>query len=80
MYRRLVHLQSKNDTQRSSNRGCCFGICGRKAERVDDYEKKLENMEGNLRSERSSLAGKVKIVDCCLGFKIKFAFLVYLNY
>ncbi|KAH6830386.1 hypothetical protein C2S53_007552 [Perilla frutescens var. hirtella] len=58
VYKRLVHLKSKNDTQQSSKRGCCLGIFGRKAELVDDYEKKLEDMEGNMRTERSSVAGK----------------------
>lgn len=68
MYKKLVHLKSKNDTQRSSRRGCCLGIFGSKSERVDDYEKKLEDVEGNMRSERSSVVGKVNIIDCCHGY------------
>lgn len=64
MYKKLVHLKSKNDTQQSSRRGCCLGIFGSKYERVDDYEKKLEDVEGNMRSELSSVVGKVNIIDC----------------
>lgn len=39
-----------------------MGICGRKDELVDHYEKKLEDVEGNMRTEQLSAAGKVNII------------------
>lgn len=65
-----MHLKSKKSTRRNSG-GCCCGIFGRKYERLEDYEKKLEDMEGNMREVQSSVAGKVKINNCSHWFKIE---------
>ncbi|KAL6501672.1 hypothetical protein OROGR_026805 [Orobanche gracilis] len=54
-YKKLVCLKSKKNTQQNSKRGCCLGICERN---VDQYEKKLEYMEGIMRTEQRSVAGK----------------------
>ncbi|XP_057769572.1 CSC1-like protein HYP1 isoform X2 [Salvia miltiorrhiza] len=71
-YKKLVHLKSKKSTQQNSKRGCCLGICGRKAERVDQYEKKLEDMEGNMRTEQLSVAGK-EVPAAFVSFKSRFS-------
>ncbi|KAL5553722.1 hypothetical protein UlMin_041123 [Ulmus minor] len=51
VYRRMTHLQSDPNQQ---NQGCCcFGWFGRKVDLVDHYGKRLEDIEENLRLERS---------------------------
>lgn len=63
MYRRLVRLKSKeNNTQQRYKRTGFLGLFGPKVELLDHYEKKLEDVEGNMRTERSSAAGKVMIL------------------
>lgn len=60
LYKRIVHLQG-NSTEHKYGRAGCFGLFGRKVDLVDHYEKKLENIEENVRLEQSelSLAGDV---------------------
>lgn len=36
-----------------------MGLFGKRVDRLDSYEKKLEDMEDNVRTERSTIAGKV---------------------
>ncbi|KAL6503060.1 hypothetical protein OROHE_023962 [Orobanche hederae] len=62
VYKKLVCLKSKKNTRQNSKRGCCLGICERKSKNIDQYEKKLDDMEGNMRTEQRSVAGKVKII------------------
>ncbi|ONK75863.1 uncharacterized protein A4U43_C03F21340 [Asparagus officinalis] len=60
VYRRLTHLRSTSDASQRSQRGGCLGWFGRNVDPVDDYAKKLENLEENLRLEQSgiSMAGQ----------------------
>ncbi|KAL6555884.1 hypothetical protein OROHE_007158 [Orobanche hederae] len=58
VYKKLVSLKSKKNTRQNSKRGCCLGICERKSKNVDQYEKKLDDMEGNMRTEQRSVVGK----------------------
>ena len=50
-----------NSTEHKYGRAGCFGLFGHKVDLVDHYEKKLENIEENVRLEQSelSLAGDV---------------------
>lgn len=59
LYKRIIQLQS-NPTQHKPRRGSCFGLFGHKVDLVDQYEKKLEDIEENVRLEQSeiSLAGE----------------------
>ncbi|KAJ9705628.1 hypothetical protein PVL29_003613 [Vitis rotundifolia] len=59
LYKKLVRLQSEPN-QPKLKRGCCFGLFGQKVDLVDQYEKKLEDLEENVRLEQSevSLAGE----------------------
>lgn len=61
MYKKLVHLKSKTYSQQGSKRAGFMGLFGQKVDLLDHYEKKLEDIEGNVRTERSSAAGKVII-------------------
>ena len=59
-YRRLTHLKSTSDTSQKFRRGGFLGF-GKNVDLVDDYAKKLEDLEENLRIEQSgiSMAGEV---------------------
>lgn len=59
LYKKLDRLQSEPN-QPKLKRGCCFGLFGEKVDLVDQYEKKLEGLEENVRLEQSevSLAGE----------------------
>ncbi|XVF60586.1 hypothetical protein PTKIN_Ptkin08bG0060100 [Pterospermum kingtungense] len=57
LYRTLGHLKLKNSRQRYKRDGF-LGLFGRKVDLVDHYEKKLEDIEDNVRLEQSSLAGE----------------------
>ncbi|KAL6347499.1 hypothetical protein AAG906_026021 [Vitis piasezkii] len=59
LYKKLDRLQSEPN-QPKLKRGCCFGLFGEKVDLVDQYEKKLEDLEENVRLEQSevSLAGE----------------------
>lgn len=56
--KRITQLQT-NPSQQNYNNCCCFGLFGRKT--VDHYEKKLEDIEENVKRKQSevSLAGEV---------------------
>ena len=60
LYSRLVHLQSDPNKQKYKRSGT-FGLFGPKVNLVDHYEKKLEDIEENVRLGQSegSLAGEV---------------------
>lgn len=54
LYRKLVHLRSENQTRQRYQRAGFMGLFGRKVDLLDHYEKKLEDMEDNMRTEQSS--------------------------
>lgn len=58
LYRRLAQLKLKNHTSQRFGRDGFLGIFGHKVDLLDHYEKKLEDVEHNVRLEQSSLAGK----------------------
>ncbi|KAK8979603.1 hypothetical protein V6N11_073595 [Hibiscus sabdariffa] len=52
MYKRLTHLQSESNQQKYRH----VGLFGQKVNLVDHYEKKLEDIEENMRVERSEVS------------------------
>ena len=66
LYKRLTHSQSDPNQQKYRN----VGLFGHKFDLVDHYGKKLENIEENLRVERSevSLAAEVCACTCSFSF------------
>ncbi|XP_050271663.1 CSC1-like protein HYP1 [Quercus robur] len=58
LYRRLAQLKLKNHTSQRFGRHGFLGIFGHKVDLLDHYEKKLEDVEHNVRLEQASLAGK----------------------
>ncbi|KAJ0099545.1 hypothetical protein Patl1_21867 [Pistacia atlantica] len=59
LYRRLAFLKLEKDSQQRFRRDGFLGLFGRKVDLLDHYEKKLEDLQDNVRMERSSLAGKL---------------------
>lgn len=53
-------MKLKNHTPQGFKRDGFLGLFGRKVDLLDHYEKKLEDVQDNVRLERSSLAGKVE--------------------
>ncbi|KAG2702429.1 hypothetical protein I3843_06G083000 [Carya illinoinensis] len=72
LYRRIIHLQSSS-TQNKYRCGNCFGLFGRKVDIVNQYEKKLEDIEENVRLGQSevSLAGE-EIPAAFVSFKSRY--------
>ena len=60
LYKRLIHLQ-REPTASKSQPGSFFGLFEAKDDLVDHYEKKLEDLEENVRLVQSdvSMAGEV---------------------
>lgn len=61
LYKRLILLRTEQTTPKYERYGFC-GLFRRRVDLVDQYEKKLEDLEDNLRLEQSevSLAGEVR--------------------
>ncbi|KAL0343855.1 UNVERIFIED_CONTAM: CSC1-like protein HYP1 [Sesamum angustifolium] len=72
VYKRLVHVKSKKHPQQRFKRAGFMGLFGRKLTLLDHYEKKLEDVEGNVRTERSSIAGK-EVPAAFVSFKSRFS-------
>ncbi|XP_042498055.1 CSC1-like protein HYP1 isoform X2 [Macadamia integrifolia] len=56
LYKRLVDLKSKNPAQKKFTRDGFLGLFGRNVDLVDHYEKKLEDLEENVRMEQLGLS------------------------
>ncbi|XP_043703954.1 CSC1-like protein HYP1 isoform X3 [Telopea speciosissima] len=56
LYKTLVNLKSKNPTQKKFTRDGFLGLFGRNVDLVDHYEKKLEDLEENVRMEQLGLS------------------------
>jgi hypothetical protein len=53
-------MKSNNHSQQNFRRDGFLGLTGRKVNLLDLYEKKLEDLEDNLRKEQNLLAGEVR--------------------
>jgi ATP-dependent protease HslVU (ClpYQ) peptidase subunit len=53
-------MKSNNHSQQNFIRDGFLGLTGRKVNLLDRYEKKLEDLEDNLRKEQNLLAGEVR--------------------
>ncbi|XWS69672.1 hypothetical protein CRYUN_Cryun04dG0199000 [Craigia yunnanensis] len=70
LYKRLTHLQSDPNQQKYRN----VGLFGHKVDLVDHYGKKLENIEENLRLERSEVSLAAEEVRAAfVSFKSRYA-------
>ncbi|KAM0961615.1 hypothetical protein FF1_020993 [Malus domestica] len=72
LYTRLLHLQSVPNQQKYT-RSCCFGLFGRKVNLVEQYEKKLEDAEENVRLEQSEASlGGDEVRSAFVSFKSRY--------
>lgn len=78
LYRTLGHLKSKKHTQQRFRRDGFMGLSGRRVDLLDQYEKKLEDLEDNLRMEQSSLAGE-EVRAAFVSFKSRFGATIALH-
>ncbi|XP_042500248.1 CSC1-like protein HYP1 [Macadamia integrifolia] len=56
LYKRLVNLKSKDPAHKKYTRDGFLGLFGRKVDLVDHHEKKLEDLEDNVRMEQLSVS------------------------
>ncbi|KAA8547958.1 hypothetical protein F0562_004387 [Nyssa sinensis] len=70
LYRRLAHLKSTNHTQQRFRHGGFLGLFRRRVD-LDYYEKKLDDLEDNMRMEQSSMVGK-EVPAAFVSFKSRF--------
>ncbi|XP_052722789.1 CSC1-like protein HYP1 isoform X6 [Vigna angularis] len=71
LYKKLTNLKQKNDAPKRHRRDGCLGICGRKVDIVDHYERRLGDIEDNVRLEQSSLEAK-EVQAAFVSFKTRF--------
>lgn len=77
LYKRITHLQSEPNQPKYSH----VGLFRNRVDLVDHYGKKLEDIEENMRLERSevSLATQVCACSCCFSFCHLFYFQTFLR-
>ncbi|XP_055802878.1 CSC1-like protein HYP1 [Solanum dulcamara] len=72
LYRRLVNLKSANHDRERFRRAGFMGLFGQRVDLLDHYEKKLEDIEDNVRAEQSSTLGK-EVGAAFVSFRTRFA-------
>ncbi|KAK4712421.1 hypothetical protein R3W88_006934 [Solanum pinnatisectum] len=72
LYRRLVNLKSANHDRERFGRAGFMGLFGERVDLLDHYEKKLEDIEDNVRAEQSSCLGK-EVGAAFVSFRTRFA-------
>lgn len=72
LYRRLVNLKSANHDRERFTRDGFMGLFGKRVDLLDHYEKKLEDVEDNVRAEQSSSLGK-EVGAAFVSFRTRFA-------
>lgn len=68
LQRRVRRLKSENQTQQRYRRDGFLGLFGQRINIVDYYEKKLENLEGKVRLEQSSLSTQASAEEVSAAF------------
>ncbi|PHT29582.1 CSC1-like protein [Capsicum baccatum] len=72
LYRRLVNLKSANQDRERFGRAGFMGLFGQRVNLLDHYEKKLEDIEDNVRAEQSSALGK-EVGAAFVSFRTRYA-------
>ncbi|KAL9323478.1 hypothetical protein ACSQ67_008335 [Phaseolus vulgaris] len=78
LYKKLTNLKQKNDAPQRHRRDGCLGIFGRKVDIVDHYERRLGDVEDNVRMEQSSLEAK-EVQAAFVSFKTRFGAAIALH-
>ncbi|XP_057447655.1 CSC1-like protein HYP1 [Lotus japonicus] len=78
LYKKLTHLKQKSDPPKRQRREGCLGLYGRKVDILDHYERRLGDIEDNVRMEQSSAAAK-EVPAAFVSFKTRFGAATALN-
>ncbi|CAI8595239.1 unnamed protein product [Vicia faba] len=78
LYKKLTNLKQKTDAPKRQTREGCLGLFGRKVDILDHYERRLGNVEDNVRSEQSSLAS-MEVPAAFVSFKTRFGAAIALH-
>ncbi|XP_027358106.1 CSC1-like protein HYP1 isoform X2 [Abrus precatorius] len=78
LYKKVTHLKNKNDAPKRQTRDGFWGLFGRKVDIVDHYERRLGDIEDNVRMEQSSLAAK-EVRAAFVSFKTRFGAAIALH-
>lgn len=62
LYKRFTQIKHKIDAAPRHRCGGCLGLFGHKADSLDHCEKRLQDIEDNVRMEQSLLAEKVPLM------------------
>ncbi|XP_071731048.1 CSC1-like protein HYP1 [Rutidosis leptorrhynchoides] len=76
--RKIALLKSTRDTSQRFGRVGCFGFFGPKVDLVEYYEKKLEDLEDNIKTQQSLLSGK-EVAAAFVSFKTRLGAAIALN-
>ncbi|XP_043703953.1 CSC1-like protein HYP1 isoform X2 [Telopea speciosissima] len=79
LYKTLVNLKSKNPTQKKFTRDGFLGLFGRNVDLVDHYEKKLEDLEENVRMEQLGLSLTGEVPAAFVSFKSRYGAAIALH-
>ncbi|KAJ1398737.1 Calcium-dependent channel, 7TM region, putative phosphate [Sesbania bispinosa] len=78
LYKRVTHLKHSNDAPKRQRREGFLGLFGRKVDIVDHYERRLGDIEDNVRMEQSSAAAK-EVPAAFVSFKTRFGAAIALH-
>ncbi|CAK8533470.1 unnamed protein product [Lathyrus sativus] len=78
LYKKLTNLKQKNGAPKRQTREGCLGLFGPKVDVLDHYERRLGNVEDNVRTEQSSLAS-MEVPVAFVSFKTRFGAAIALH-
>ncbi|XP_043724297.1 CSC1-like protein HYP1 isoform X2 [Telopea speciosissima] len=79
LYKRLVNLKSKNPAQKKYTRDGFLGLFGRRVDIVDHHEKKLEDLQENVRREQLGVSLTGEVPAAFVSFKSRYGSAVALH-
>ncbi|KAK4279399.1 hypothetical protein QN277_011186 [Acacia crassicarpa] len=78
LYKKLATIKDKIETSQRQWCDGCLGLFGHKVDRLDLYERRLQDIEDDLRMEQSSLSGK-EVPAAFVSFNSRFGAAIALN-
>ncbi|XP_028759251.1 CSC1-like protein HYP1 isoform X2 [Neltuma alba] len=78
LYKKFTVIKDKSEVAQRQRRDGCLGLFWQKVDRLDHYERRLLDIEDNLRMEQSSLSGK-EVPAAFVSFKSRFGATIALN-
>ncbi|KAI9124434.1 hypothetical protein K1719_004356 [Acacia pycnantha] len=78
LYKKLATIKDKIETSQRQSCDGCLGLLGHKVDCLDLYERRLQDIEDDLRMEQSSLSGK-EVPAAFVSFNSRFGAAIALN-